>query len=47
MPIDTLERVGRVVAAVVGVSLLTLAVTTPAWWGVLGILPLAIAFSGW
>ena len=47
MNIERAERVGRVVAAAVGVMLLTLGLTMPAWWGVLGFVPLGIAFTGW
>ena len=47
MNIERAERLGRVVAAAVGVMLLTLAVTMPTWWGVLGLVPLGVAFTGW
>lgn len=47
MNIERVDRLGRVVAAAVGVLLLTLALTLPTWWGVLGLVPLGIAFSGW
>ena len=47
MNIDRAEWIGRGIAAVVGVVVLMVAVITPTWWGVLGVLPLAIALSGW
>lgn len=47
MTIERAERVGRGIAAVMGAVLLILASLTPTWWGVLGVLPLAIALSGW
>jgi hypothetical protein len=47
MSIEPVERIGRGIAAVLGVVLLILAILTPTWWGVLGLLPLIIALSGW
>ena len=48
MRIETMERLGRLVALAVGTVLLAVAVVTPArWWGLLGLVPLVIAFSGW
>jgi hypothetical protein len=47
MTIERAERLGRVMAAAVGVIVLTLALTIPTWWGVLGLVPLGIALTGW
>ena len=48
MTIEVVERVGRAVAVFVGVMLLTLtAVGQASWWGVLGVVPLAMGLSGW
>ena len=47
MSIERAERLGRVAAAAIGVVLLTVALTTPTWWGLLGVVPLAIALTGW
>jgi hypothetical protein len=47
MIVERAERLGRVAAAAIGVVLLMVAFTTPTWWGLLGVVPLAIAFTGW
>jgi len=48
MTIDGLERGARIVAVAVGTVGLALTVVGPAtWWGLLGLLPLAMAVSGW
>jgi hypothetical protein len=46
--IDRLERIGRTAAVLVGGSLLTLTAFGGArWWGLVGVLPLAMGLSGW
>jgi hypothetical protein len=46
--LETLERLARVAAVAVGVVLLTLTVVGPrTWLGALGIVPLAMGFTGW
>jgi hypothetical protein len=46
--IDRIERVGRVVAVVVGAIALSLTVVGPrSPWGLLGVAPLAMGLSGW
>lgn len=47
MKIEMIERVTRSVALIVGLILLTLGLVRTTWWGLLGIMPLVIAFSGW
>ena len=47
MKIESVERVGRVGAVVVGGTLLALTWIGPArWWHALGIVPLAMGLSG-
>jgi hypothetical protein len=46
--IDRIERIGRAVAMLVGAALLALTAFGPArWWGLVGIVPLAMGLSGW
>jgi hypothetical protein len=46
--IDRIERVGRVAAVLVGLALVALAIAGPArWWGLVGLVPLAMGLSGW
>jgi len=48
MTIDGLERGARIIAVAVGTAGLELTVVGPAtWWGLLGLLPLAMGVSGW
>jgi hypothetical protein len=46
--IERIERIARVAAVAIGIIVLTLTVVGPAtWWGVLGIVPLAMGLTGW
>lgn len=46
--IDTLEKIGRGVAVLIGTALLALTVAGPGrWWGLVGVVPLAMGLSGW
>lgn len=48
MRIEGVERIGRIVAVVVGSTGLALIFVGPAnWWGALGLIPLAMGLSGW
>ena len=47
MTIELAERVGRGVAAVIGLGVLVVGIMTPTWWGALGALPVVIALTGW
>ena len=48
MKLEVVERAGRVVAVVAGSIVLVLTVVGPvSWWGVLGVVPLAMGLSGW
>lgn len=46
--IDRIERIGRAAAVLVGLALVALAIVGPArWWGLVGLVPLAMGLSGW
>lgn len=46
--IDRIERIGRAGAALVGAALLALTAFGPTrWWGLVGVVPLAMGLSGW
>lgn len=48
MNIDRVERSARILAVTVGAAGLALTVVGPAtWWGLVGLVPLAMGLSGW
>lgn len=48
MTVDGVERSARIIAIAMGAAGLALTVVGPAtWWGLLGLLPLAMGLSGW